>query len=106
MLELDSKLLEKVWVPDLFVVNEKRANFHDVTVPNKMMHLHKDGSIEYKARYCFFAIYNTSYSTYSQFNRTCLKGGVSQYRSYRIENKQNLNIQIQMNKSTVYKSIV
>ncbi|XP_041357755.1 glycine receptor subunit alpha-2-like [Gigantopelta aegis] len=49
-LELDTKLMDRVWVPDLFIVNEKRSSFHDVTVPNKMMHIYTNGSIVYKVR--------------------------------------------------------
>ncbi|XP_062621546.1 glycine receptor subunit alpha-4-like [Saccostrea cucullata] len=51
--ELDSKFMVKVWVPDLYFTNEKRANFHDVTVPNKMLHLYKNGCIKYRLRYVY-----------------------------------------------------
>ncbi|KAL5011788.1 hypothetical protein ScPMuIL_010339, partial [Solemya velum] len=49
-LELDSKLMEKVWVPDIYFSNEKEAKVHDVTVPNKLMHLRPDGSVFYSIR--------------------------------------------------------
>ncbi|XP_069133153.1 glycine receptor subunit alpha-2-like, partial [Argopecten irradians] len=49
-LELDAKLIEDVWVPDLYFTNEKSAALHDVTVPNKMMHLYSDGRIVYRQR--------------------------------------------------------
>nr|KAG5693731.1 hypothetical protein BaRGS_002114 [Batillaria attramentaria] len=49
-LELDTRMMTHVWVPDLYISNEKHAAFHDVTVPNRLMHLHHDGSITYKAR--------------------------------------------------------
>jgi len=49
-LELDSKLMEEVWVPDLYFTNEKKASFHTVTVPNRMLHLYEDGRIVYRLR--------------------------------------------------------
>ncbi|KAL5007862.1 hypothetical protein ScPMuIL_016668 [Solemya velum] len=39
-----------IWVPDLYFANEKKASFHDVTVPNKMIHLYEDGKILYRSR--------------------------------------------------------
>lgn len=50
-LELDARLIKDVWVPDLYFTNEKKASFHDVTVPNLMMHLYEDGRIVYRLRY-------------------------------------------------------
>ncbi|XP_052076213.1 glycine receptor subunit alpha-3-like isoform X2 [Mytilus californianus] len=49
-LELDTKALADVWIPDLFIVNEKKANFHDVTTPNKLMHIYSNGKIFYSLR--------------------------------------------------------
>lgn len=48
--ELDVKLIDKIWVPDLYFPNEKKASFHEVTVPNRMLHIYADGSITYRAR--------------------------------------------------------
>ncbi|XP_052824041.1 glycine receptor subunit alpha-2 [Octopus bimaculoides] len=41
-LELNTKFIEKLWVPDLYFANEKHASFHLVTMPNKMIHLYKN----------------------------------------------------------------
>ncbi|KAL3880435.1 hypothetical protein ACJMK2_032673 [Sinanodonta woodiana] len=49
-LELDAKLIDKVWVPDTYFANEKRASFHTVTVPNKLMHLYRNGTVLYSMR--------------------------------------------------------
>ncbi|XP_052795316.1 glycine receptor subunit alpha-2-like isoform X2 [Mya arenaria] len=49
-LELDNKIMDSVWVPDTFFPNEKKARVHDVTVPNKMMHLYKNGTVLYSIR--------------------------------------------------------
>jgi hypothetical protein len=50
-LELDTKVIKNVWVPDLFFNNEKKADIHDVTVPNMLMHIYPDGDIVYSMRY-------------------------------------------------------
>lgn len=49
-LELDSRLMENVWVPDLYFRNEKQAYFHTVTIPNKMLHIFKNGVVKYRSR--------------------------------------------------------
>ena len=49
-LELDSKLINEFWVPDLYISNEKQASFHSVTVPNRMLHLYSNGTVIYKIR--------------------------------------------------------
>ncbi|XP_052828513.1 glycine receptor subunit alpha-2 isoform X3 [Octopus bimaculoides] len=49
-LELDTKFMDRIWVPDLYFANEKEANFHNITVPNRMMHLHADGTVQYRVR--------------------------------------------------------
>ncbi|WAR00306.1 GLRA3-like protein, partial [Mya arenaria] len=46
-LELDTRMMEKVWVPDLFIVNEKEASVHMVTVPNRLMHVFPSGKVHY-----------------------------------------------------------
>ena len=40
-----------MWVPDLFVKNEKSGNFHDLTVPNRLMEIEPNGRILYSQRY-------------------------------------------------------
>jgi hypothetical protein len=49
-LELDSSLFDKVWVPDLYILNEKSSNYHEVTVLNKMIHVYPNGTIQLSAR--------------------------------------------------------
>ena len=49
-LELDMETMRKIWVPDLYVVNEKKADIHDVTVPNKLMHIYPQGLVVYSMR--------------------------------------------------------
>ncbi|XP_021364037.1 glycine receptor subunit alpha-4-like isoform X2 [Mizuhopecten yessoensis] len=82
MLELNSRMIEKVWVPDTIFSNEKTANFHEVTVPNRLMQLYPNGTVFYSVRvsmtlscdmklvaypldsqHCLIAIESYSYST-------------------------------------------
>nr|XP_042113321.1 gamma-aminobutyric acid receptor subunit delta isoform X3 [Ovis aries] len=42
-LGLDSRFVDKLWLPDTFIVNAKSAWFHDVTVENKLIRLQPDG---------------------------------------------------------------
>ncbi|XP_039223440.1 gamma-aminobutyric acid receptor subunit delta [Crotalus tigris] len=49
-LGLDSRFVDKLWLPDTFIVNAKSAWFHDVTVENKLVRLQPDGVILYSIR--------------------------------------------------------
>ena len=42
---VDVSLLKSLWVPDLFVVNEKSANFHSVTKDNKLLRISPTGDV-------------------------------------------------------------
>ena len=49
-LEFDSQNIERIWVPDLFFPNEKKASFHEVMITNQMSRLYGDASILYISR--------------------------------------------------------
>ncbi|XP_075697062.1 gamma-aminobutyric acid receptor subunit delta isoform X3 [Rhinoderma darwinii] len=49
-LGFDCRFVEKLWLPDTFIVNSKSAWFHDVTVENKLIRLQPDGVILYSSR--------------------------------------------------------
>lgn len=49
--ELDTKVMSNIWVPDLYIKNEKKSEIHAVTVPNKLMHIYPDGLVVYSIRY-------------------------------------------------------
>lgn len=49
-LELDKSLFDAVWMPDIYILNEKSSDFHEVTVPNKLIHVYPDGAVQYSAR--------------------------------------------------------
>ncbi|PAA54458.1 hypothetical protein BOX15_Mlig021793g1 [Macrostomum lignano] len=45
--KLEDKIWEKLWVPDVFFRNEKKADFHHVTIPNRFINLYPDGKLWY-----------------------------------------------------------
>lgn len=49
-LELTPSMFEDIWMPDLFIRNEKFSKFHDVTVKNQMVHIYPNGTVQYSAR--------------------------------------------------------
>lgn len=50
----DSRLVKKIWVPDMFFVHSKRSFIHDTTTDNVMLRVYPDGNVLYSLRYnCF-----------------------------------------------------
>ncbi|XP_053400666.1 glycine receptor subunit alpha-3-like [Mercenaria mercenaria] len=47
---LENALYENIWMPDMYILNEKESDFHEVTVPNKLIHIYPDGTVQYSAR--------------------------------------------------------
>ncbi|ESP01961.1 hypothetical protein LOTGIDRAFT_111366, partial [Lottia gigantea] len=70
-LELDSKLIDDVWVPDLYFANEKKASFHTVTVPNKMLHLYSNGRVVYRLRVSLTATCPMQLQSYPMDAQVC-----------------------------------
>ncbi len=50
-LNLNAEMVEKVWVPDTYFVNEKDARFHDVIAKNSLIRLSPDGRILFSTRF-------------------------------------------------------
>lgn len=53
-LELDQRMMGDVWVPDTYFPNEKEAHFHVVTVPNRLLHINRNGTVFYSIRWVSF----------------------------------------------------
>ncbi|XP_045205766.1 glycine receptor subunit alpha-2-like isoform X1 [Mercenaria mercenaria] len=70
-LELDSRLMGNVWVPDLYFRNEKQAYFHTVTIPNKMLHIFKNGVVKYRSRITLTASCPMKLHKYPMDRQTC-----------------------------------
>ncbi|KAK3099756.1 hypothetical protein FSP39_009158 [Pinctada imbricata] len=70
-LELGQMMIEKVWVPDSFFSNEKKASFHTVTVPNKLMHIYRNGMIKYSVRISMTLSCNFTLRNYPFDSQVC-----------------------------------
>ena len=46
---------DRIWIPDTFFPNEKGADFHTVTINNRYIRLHLDGSILYSTRWAKYS---------------------------------------------------
>ncbi|XP_041360161.1 glycine receptor subunit alpha-3-like isoform X2 [Gigantopelta aegis] len=71
-LELDARIMSKIWVPDLFFANEKNAAFHDVTVPNRLMHVYPNGTIFFSIRVSMTLSCDMQLQKYPFDSQTCM----------------------------------
>ncbi|XP_076449225.1 glycine receptor subunit alpha-2-like isoform X2 [Babylonia areolata] len=70
-LEVDSKLLDMVWLPDLYFLNEKEAVLHDVTTANRMLHIYRNGSIRTSSRISMTLSCDMHLERYPHDEQTC-----------------------------------
>uniref|UniRef100_UPI00358F29FA gamma-aminobutyric acid receptor subunit beta-3-like isoform X1 n=1 Tax=Myxine glutinosa TaxID=7769 RepID=UPI00358F29FA len=49
-LTLDNRVVDHLWVPDTYFLNDKRSFVHGVTVRNRLIRLHPDGTVLYGLR--------------------------------------------------------
>jgi len=47
---LDSRVIDSIWLPDIYFINDKKSFVHDVTRKNRMLRLYPDGTVMYGAR--------------------------------------------------------
>ncbi|XP_040181825.1 gamma-aminobutyric acid receptor subunit delta isoform X2 [Rana temporaria] len=71
-LGFDSRFVEKLWLPDTFIVNSKNAWFHDVTVENKLIRLQPDGVILYSSRITSTVSCDMDLTKYPMDEQECL----------------------------------
>lgn len=44
-------MADQLWVPDTYFLNDKKSFVHGVTVKNRMIRLHPDGTVLYGLRF-------------------------------------------------------
>ncbi len=44
-------LIDRIWVPDSFFRNAKEGKRSDITVPNRLIRIHRDGKVLYSQRF-------------------------------------------------------
>ncbi|XP_013383341.1 glycine receptor subunit alpha-1 [Lingula anatina] len=47
MIKLDNTFYQRIWIPDVYFRNEKKASFHTVTIHNRLMYLYSNGTVWY-----------------------------------------------------------
>ncbi|KAG2456022.1 GBRG2 protein, partial [Polypterus senegalus] len=56
VLRLNSNMVGKIWIPDTFFRNSKKADAHWITTPNRMLRIWNDGRILYTLRYALWLL--------------------------------------------------
>ncbi|XP_029384754.1 gamma-aminobutyric acid receptor subunit rho-3-like [Echeneis naucrates] len=67
----DSRLVKKIWVPDVFFVHSKRSFIHDTTMENIMLRVYPDGNILYSVRVTVTAFCSMDFSTFPLDTQNC-----------------------------------
>lgn len=57
-LTLDNRVADQLWVPDTYFINDKKSFVHGVTVKNRMIRLHPDGTVLYGLRLVYECLLN------------------------------------------------
>lgn len=50
-LTLNTNMVSRIWIPDTFFRNSKRADSHWITTPNQLLRIWNDGKVLYTLRY-------------------------------------------------------
>lgn len=66
-LTLDNRVADQLWVPDTYFLNDKKSFVHGVTVKNRMIRLHPDGTVLYGLR-SVWTISNSSVFYFQSFS--------------------------------------
>ncbi|MBN3321720.1 GBRR3 protein, partial [Atractosteus spatula] len=67
----DSRLVKKIWVPDVFFVHSKRSFIHDTTMENIMLRVYPDGNILYSVRITVTALCSMDFSRFPLDTQNC-----------------------------------
>uniref|UniRef100_A0A3B4FMX4 GABA(C) receptor n=1 Tax=Pundamilia nyererei TaxID=303518 RepID=A0A3B4FMX4_9CICH len=67
----DSRLVKKIWVPDVFFVHSKRSFIHDTTMENIMLRVYPDGKILYSVRVTVTALCSMDFSSFPLDTQNC-----------------------------------
>ncbi|XP_035138857.1 gamma-aminobutyric acid receptor subunit rho-3 isoform X2 [Callithrix jacchus] len=67
----DHRLIQKIWVPDIFFVHSKRSFIHDTTMENIMLRVHPDGNILLSLRITVSAMCFMDFSRFPLDTQNC-----------------------------------
>lgn len=65
ILRLNNLMVTKVWTPDTFFRNGKKSVSHNMTAPNKLFRIMRNGTILYTMRYLNYAYVTIPFVYYS-----------------------------------------
>ncbi|XP_033626910.1 glycine receptor subunit alpha-3-like [Asterias rubens] len=71
---------ERIWVPDLFFANEKRASFHAVTVHNRLIRIYPNGDIFYSMKLSLVLYCHMDFKAFPMDKQRC-KTAIESYQS-------------------------
>ncbi|KAK0407506.1 hypothetical protein QR680_019229 [Steinernema hermaphroditum] len=67
----DKKILDKMWHPDIYFANARIAEFHEVTQPNFLIWIERDGSILYDTRISMVVMCMMNLAKWPLDDQTC-----------------------------------
>nr|XP_004663369.1 gamma-aminobutyric acid receptor subunit rho-3 [Jaculus jaculus] len=67
----DHRLIQKIWVPDIFFVHSKRSFIHDTTVENIMLRVQPDGNVLFSLRITVSAMCLMDFSRFPLDTQKC-----------------------------------
>ncbi|XP_077410279.1 uncharacterized protein LOC144040188 isoform X2 [Vanacampus margaritifer] len=67
----DSRLVKKIWVPDVFFAHSKRSFIHDTTMENIMLRVYPDGNILYSVRVTVTSLCSMDFSSFPLDTQNC-----------------------------------
>ncbi|XP_074158119.1 gamma-aminobutyric acid receptor subunit rho-3 [Sminthopsis crassicaudata] len=67
----DGRLIQKIWVPDVFFVHSKRSFIHDTTVENIMLRVYPDGNVLFSLRITVSAMCFMDFSQFPLDSQNC-----------------------------------
>lgn len=76
-LTLDNRVADQLWVPDTYFLNDKKSFVHGVTVKNRMIRLHPDGTVLYGLRLVLDTIFHNHQQLIHSFEKRANNGNAS-----------------------------
>lgn len=68
---LSHKQFSKLWIPDVFIKNEKDGKLHDLVLPNRLLRLYPNGNILYSQRLSLTLACELDLARFPLDNQTC-----------------------------------
>ncbi|XP_070574020.1 glycine receptor subunit alpha-2-like isoform X2 [Ptychodera flava] len=70
-LNVNQKMLELIWVPDMYIINEKAGELHELTVANKALRIYPNGTVLYSMRLSLTLACNMDLRKYPMDSQVC-----------------------------------